>query len=315
MDGARVDRVPRVRHRHRPEPEQIVRLFQAFTQADASTTRKFGGTGLGLALTRRFCQMMGGDVTVHSVPAKGSVFTIKLPAIVNEPVDEAAFPSTPPARRRRSIVAAPRPTGPLPAAGNLRARDRRRSGAARPDAALPAQGRLHVRTASGARTGLRLARQLLPAAITLDVMMPDMDGWSVLAALKADPPARHPGDHADHGRRPGARLHPRRIRLRHQAGQSPRLSQILKKYTCAPTRPVRCSSSTTTRGPVAHARDAGEGRLGRLRSGERNRGARSMEKERPSLIFLDLMMPEMDGFEFAAEVRRIPNGARSRSWW
>src|SRR5688572_15039626 len=69
-------------------PEQSVRLFQAFTQADASTTRKFGGTGLGLALTRRFCQMMSGDVTVHSVPGEGSVFTIKLPATVNDIVSE-----------------------------------------------------------------------------------------------------------------------------------------------------------------------------------------------------------------------------------
>src|SRR5437588_682457 len=70
--------------------EQIVRLFQSFTQADASTTRKFGGTGLGLALTRRFCQMMSGDVTVHSVPGQGSVFTIKLPATVTEPIAEPA---------------------------------------------------------------------------------------------------------------------------------------------------------------------------------------------------------------------------------
>ena len=65
-------------------PEQILKLFQDFTQADASTTRKFGGTGLGLALTRRFCQIMGGDVTVHSVPNEGSIFTIKLPAVVEE---------------------------------------------------------------------------------------------------------------------------------------------------------------------------------------------------------------------------------------
>ncbi|MEA2338399.1 MAG: hypothetical protein QOE82_2406, partial [Thermoanaerobaculia bacterium] len=71
-------------------PEQIVRLFQSFTQADASTTRKFGGTGLGLALTRRFCQMMSGDVTVHSVPGEGSVFTIKLPATVIELAAEPA---------------------------------------------------------------------------------------------------------------------------------------------------------------------------------------------------------------------------------
>src|SRR4051812_31680196 len=65
-------------------PDQILKLFQDFPQADASTTRKFGGTGLGLALTRRFCEIMGGDVTVHSVPGKGSVFTIKLPAVVAE---------------------------------------------------------------------------------------------------------------------------------------------------------------------------------------------------------------------------------------
>ncbi len=61
-------------------PEQLGRLFQPFSQADASTTRKYGGTGLGLALTRRFCQMMGGDVTVDSAPGNGSTFTITLPA-------------------------------------------------------------------------------------------------------------------------------------------------------------------------------------------------------------------------------------------
>src|SRR5690606_5180058 len=61
--------------------EQLVKLFRPFTQADASTTRKFGGTGLGLALTRRFCQMMGGDVIVASTPGEGSTFTIKIPAI------------------------------------------------------------------------------------------------------------------------------------------------------------------------------------------------------------------------------------------
>jgi signal transduction histidine kinase len=59
---------------------QLVKLFQTFSQADSSTTRKFGGSGLGLALTRRCCQLMGGDVTVNSVPGESSTFTIKVPA-------------------------------------------------------------------------------------------------------------------------------------------------------------------------------------------------------------------------------------------
>jgi signal transduction histidine kinase len=66
-------------------PEQMAQLFQPFTQADASTTRKYGGVGLGLAITRRFCQMMGGDVTVESKVGTGSTFTIRLPAEVVGP--------------------------------------------------------------------------------------------------------------------------------------------------------------------------------------------------------------------------------------
>jgi len=289
--------------------EQIVRLFQSFTQADASTTRKFGGTGLGLALTRRFCQMMGGDVTVHSVLGKGSVFAIKLPATVSESIGEHAVPiedgcqTSPPAL----VVAAPSDTEPLPAVRtcvlvidddplqrDLMQRFLRKEG-------------FTVCTATGGAQGLRLAGQLLPAAITLDVMMPDMDGWSVLSALKGDMTLRDIPvimltmvDDPERGFTLGASdFLTKPVNRR-------RLTQILKRYTCLrPPCPVLvidddASIRSLTRAMLEKAgwavSEAGNGIEALV----------SMERERPSLILLDLMMPEMDGFAFAAEVRRHP---------
>jgi signal transduction histidine kinase/CheY-like chemotaxis protein len=289
-------------------PEQIVKLFQDFTQADASTTRKFGGTGLGLALTRRFCQMMGGDVTVHSVPGEGSVFTIKLPVVVSESKPEGSREAT----SGEAVIVSPDESGvdnselaPFDANCVLvidddpTQRDLIQS-------FLTKEG-FNVRTAAGGEAGLRLARQLRPVAITLDVMMPDMDGWSVLQGLKRDadlcdipvimltmvddPQRGFTLGAADYATKPVDRA---------------RLSQILKKYTCQhPPCPVLIVEDDPAAREVMRAILEKDGWA--VSVAEHGRAAlERMKLERPCLILLDLMMPEMDGFEFVAQVRQRP---------
>nr|MDQ3283533.1 response regulator [Acidobacteriota bacterium] len=286
-------------------PDQIVRLFQPFTQADASTTRKFGGTGLGLSLTRRFCQIMSGDVMVHSAPGEGSVFTIKLPAIVPDP----SLHETEERRRVPTILdlSGADDTYSLPAPGtcvlvvdddpvqrDLMQRYLRKEG-------------FIVRTASGGVEGLQLARQFVPAAITLDVMMPDLDGWSVLAALKADtglcdvpvimltmvddPVRGFALGAADYATKPVDRV---------------RLSQLMKKHMSPdPPSPVLLVDDDKSVRAMTRAILEKDG----WSVSEAANGAaalESMETQRPSLIFCDLIMPVMNGFEFAAAVRQHP---------
>jgi signal transduction histidine kinase len=76
-------------------PEQMDKLFQEFSQASSTTASKYGGTGLGLVISRRFCQMMGGDITVESEPGKGSTFTIRLPRMVATPKQSEVAPTAP----------------------------------------------------------------------------------------------------------------------------------------------------------------------------------------------------------------------------
>jgi PAS domain S-box-containing protein len=153
-------------------PEQLANLFERFAQADASTTRRFGGTGLGLAITRAFCRLLGGDVAVESEAGRGSTFTMTIPAVLPE---SNAAPE--PGEAATVDTAAAHLILVVDDDANQReliTRFLERKGFA-------------VRTAIDGKSGLELARELRPRAILLDVLMPQMDGWSVLAHLKADP--------------------------------------------------------------------------------------------------------------------------------
>jgi signal transduction histidine kinase/CheY-like chemotaxis protein len=280
--------------------EQMARLFEEFTQADASTTRRYGGTGLGLAISRRFCRMMGGDITVESTPGQGSIFTIRLPAEVEATEDGEA--------RRTSMPVSdtPRPAAPVRTSRRVLVIDDDQTVRELMERFLVKEG-FPVVTAANGVEGLRRAREVRPAAITLDVVMPDLDGWTVLAALKGDPElADIPVifvtilDEKTKGYSLGATDYLVKPIDRE------RLAQVLKRI-CG-DRPSRrillVEDDETTRTVTRHALERDGWSVTQAENG-RVALAR-MAENRPDAIVLDLMMPEMDGFEFLAELRRHP---------
>ena len=280
--------------------EQLGKLFQAFTQADVSTTRKYGGTGLGLVITRRFCQMMGGDITVDSTEGVGTTFTMKLPARVAELRPTAVAPET-------EAVATPVTVGTGgtalvvdddPAARELLESFFRKEGFA-------------VAVATTGPEGLRMARELHPAIITLDVMMPGMDGWAVLTQLKAERElADIPVimvtivDDRNLGYALGATDYVTKPVDRD------RLAALVRKYRRPGARDVvlLIEDDPGTRDMLRRTLeregwDVAEAANGRI-------GLQQVAANTPSLILLDLMMPEMDGFAFVTELRRTEEGRR-----
>ncbi len=280
--------------------EQMARLFQEFAQADASTTRKYGGTGLGLAITQRLCQLMGGDITVESEPDVGSTFRARLPATMDVKTSAEA---TPPADTETDPTTA-RPTGAgknpciLVIDDDDNARDLMRR-------FLSREG-FDVVTAIDGEDGLARAREYRPALITLDVLMPKLDGWSVLQELKADPVlADIPVvmltivDEKNRGYALGASDYltkpfdrdKLRQALRHfNLGSGGGLEVLVVEDDEATRQVLR----RYLLGEGCRVIEAENGRVGLDR----------LATARPGLILLDLMMPEMDGFEFLAELRQ-----------
>jgi PAS domain S-box-containing protein len=273
--------------------EQIAKLFQDFTQVDASTTRKYGGTGLGLAISRRYCEMMGGHIDVDSAPGVGSTFRFELPAkVVARPEGDAV---------RRDLLTGESPETDEPSKLVLVVDD--------DPVARDVMSRLLVKegfevvTASSGVEALQIARERHPSVITLDVMMPGMDGWAVLSALKgsrdvADIPVvmvtmaddRHTGyvlGASDYLTKP---IDPAR------------LSSVLNRHIHPGATVVIVDDDPDARRLTGRLLkkagwkvvEANDGRVALQRVAEHH----------PDLIILDLMMPEMDGFDLIDALRR-----------
>ncbi|MEO7071912.1 MAG: response regulator [Rhodanobacter sp.] len=262
-------------------PAQQAKVFQPFVQADSSTSRKYGGTGLGLALSRRFAEMLGGDIAMTSEPGVGTTFTVGIPAqceAAAEPV-----PATEAIAAGARVLVIDDSAADCDVVCRMLAREGCRAAAAHDSDA-----------------GLKLARELRPDLILLDVMMPTVDGWSVLKRLKADVrlaaiPVVVVVSTSD-DTRAGARAGVADTLVKPVDRQA--LAQVLRKHL----------GGQDASAVLVIDDDAGTRRLLRRllkRQGwavaEAANGRVALEKLdqlHPSAILLDLMMPEMDGFDF-----------------
>jgi signal transduction histidine kinase/DNA-binding response OmpR family regulator len=282
-------------------PEQLQRLFQAFTQADASTSRKYGGTGLGLVISQRFCQMMGGDIDVDSELHRGSTFTVRLPRTVGDRKSGGGATLVPIPSNRQATVAPEPHTRVLVIDDDLDARDLLVRGLAKDG--------FEVHVASTGEEGIRMAMEMKPDVISLDVLMPGMDGWTVLRALKSTPETANIPvimvsmlDNKDMGYALGASDYLLKPFDRE------RLVSVLRKYRCAtPPCPVLVVEDDPAAREVLRRTLQNDGWI--VWEAANGRVAlESVGKNTPDLILLDLMMPEMDGFDFVAELRKMDGG-------
>ena len=269
--------------------EQLARLFQRFVQADASTTRKYGGTGLGLSLTKALSEILGGSVAVRSQPGEGTTFTVTLLANY----------------RAQEVEAAPEPED-MGARGDevVLVIDDDADQRALMTKFLHREG-FKVRLAPDGNTGLMLARELKPHAILLDVMMPGIDGWSVLSALKAD------AGLADIPVIMVTFVEQRALAASMGAADYvmkpvrwDRFKSVMDRYRPPAGDVLIVDDDADTR---ARIRKVLERDGWSVREAENGReGLDQLAAARPGLVLLDLTMPVMDGFAFLEAMRDKP---------
>jgi len=296
-------------------PEHMDHLFEAFSQADASITKKYGGTGLGLTLCKSFGELMGGEINVRSEPGKGSMFILLLPAeppVSNVDREEEVIEVIPEAPI--ATVEKLRFESPVPAATEER-RSRVSSILIIDDDTqvhdmlrrMFTKEGFEVNTATSGEEGLDCAREIKPSAIILDVLMPGMDGWSVLASLKSDTELSDIPvimlsmvDDRTRGYAMGVTEY-----LTKPADKQHLLTVLRRSVREGPVAPILVVDDDQSQRELLRRILEAEG--WEVMAAHTGRTAiEAVEARRPACIILDILMPEMDGIEFVNELRARP---------
>jgi signal transduction histidine kinase/DNA-binding response OmpR family regulator len=273
------------------DPQHHEVIFEEFRQIDASVRRTAGGTGLGLALVKRFIELQGGTVRVDSAPGRGSTFTFTLPLR-----SQAAVVS----REALPPIVAPRGERVLVIEDDAHAYDLIAS-------ALNSAGYQPIRARHG-EEAIKLARESRPLAVTLDLVLPGIDGWEVLKRLRTDPATRDVPvviisivDNRDLGLALGAddyfvkpvdraRLLDRVRELTSARGTKPRVLMIDDDASVH----AALGDELTRLGYAVESAFSGDD------------GVDAANQNAPDLIILDLMMPGMSGFDVASALKDNP---------
>ena len=271
-------------------PEQVQKVFQPFTQADEKTTRKFGGTGLGLTITKMFAEMMGGEITLTSKLNEGTTFIVSVPKHVIDPSKESGVAKENDGKESVDnftilVIDDDASTQELMKKFLLKSN-------------------YSILQATNGIVGLELASKHVPDLITLDVMMPEMDGWEVLSALQNNEITKNipvimltMTNEPDIGYSLGA------TDYLTKPIDWERLSKVLEKHEIETGSEsiLIVEDDEITRDMLKKSLETNEYKVVVAKNGKE--GLERVKKAKPALILLDLMMPEMDGFEFAEHLR------------
>lgn len=269
--------------------EQREKIFNEFTQADAGIARKYGGTGLGLTISKKFCQLMGGDISVQSEFGKGSTFTVRLP-VSNAP-PKTDIPLKAPAENDPSASRYVMAIDDDPIFLDLLKRTLKPEG-------------YDIRSTQNPRVGIEIMKASPPAAVILDVCMPQLDGWDVLAEMKKfESLANIPVIMVSMMDHEGVALKLGATAFVSKPIDRPAISRILKRHVAGkPKKSILVVDDDSSTRELMGELLRKEGFDSVLASSGQE-AIKKLEGLSPDLILLDLLMPGMSGFEVIHEIK------------